>query len=131
VKAFENIFEILSNNFEISSSSRFTPLPLRVRLVICQSGTLLSVMIQYVANPFFPVPLKDMTCILKLPKDPTLLKVSPKATLNRHSQELRWHIPEIQRQGRPRRLRVQMPISSAPQYSTDQASRKKESIVKG
>ena len=76
--------------------SRFTPLPLRVRLVICQSGTLLSVMIQYVANPFLPAPLKDMACILKLPKDPTLLKVSPKATLNRHSQELRWHIPEIQ-----------------------------------
>lgn len=110
---------------------RFTPLPLRVRLVTRQSGTLLSVMIQYVANPFLPAPLKDVAFILKLPEDPTLLKVSPKATLNRHSQELRWHIPEIQLQGRPGRLRVQMPVSSAARDSADQASRKKEPNVKG
>lgn len=110
---------------------RFTPLPLRVRLVMRQSGTLLSVMIQYVANPFLPAPLKDVAFILKLPEDPTLLKVSPKATLNRHSQELRWHIPEIQLQGRPGRLRVQMPVSSAARDSADQASRKKEPNVKG
>jgi len=110
---------------------RFTPLPLRVRLVTRQSGTLLSVMIQYVANPFLSAPLKDVAFILKLPEDPTLLKVSPKATLNRHSQELRWHIPEIQLQGRPGRLRVQMPVSSAARDSADQASRKKEPNVKG
>lgn len=110
---------------------RFTPLPLRVRLVTRQSGTLLSVMIQYVANPFLPSPLKDVAFILKLPEDPTLLKVSPKATLNRHSQELRWHIPEIQLHGRPGRLRVQMPVSSATQDSTDEASHRKELNVKG
>lgn len=110
---------------------RFTPLPLRVRLVTRQSGTLLSVMIQYVANPFLPAPLKDVAFILTLPEDPTLLKVSPKATLNRHSQELRWHIPEIQLQGRPGRLRVQMPVSSPTRDSTDRASHRKEPNVKG
>ncbi|KAH7544654.1 hypothetical protein FEM48_Zijuj01G0008800 [Ziziphus jujuba var. spinosa] len=89
---------------------RLTPLPLRVRLVKRQSGTLLSVMIQYVSNPDLPAPLNNVTFVLKLPVDPSLLKVSPKAILNRSEKELKWHIPEIPLKDSPGRLRVRMPI---------------------
>ncbi|PIN14101.1 putative proline-serine-threonine phosphatase-interacting protein (PSTPIP) [Handroanthus impetiginosus] len=89
---------------------RTTPLPLRVRLVKRLSGTLLSIMIQYVSNPDVPVPLNNVTIVLKLPVDPTLLKVSPKAVLNRSERELKWHIDEIPPKGNPGRLRVRMPV---------------------
>lgn len=91
---------------------RLTPVPLRVRLVKRHTGTLLSVMIQYVSNPDLPAPLNDVTFVLKLPVDPTLLKVSPKAMLNRSERELKWHIPEIPVKGSPGRLRVRMPVDS-------------------
>lgn len=87
-----------------------TPLPLRVRLVKRHSGTLLSMMIQYVSNPDLPAPLSDVTFTLKLPVDPSLLKVSPKAVLNRSERELKWHVPEIPLKGSPGRLRVRMPV---------------------
>lgn len=89
---------------------RQTPLPLRVRLIKRLSGTLLSVMIQYVSNPDLPAPLNDVTFVLKLPVDPSLLKVSPKAVLNRSERELKWHIDEILLKGNPGRLRAQMPV---------------------
>ncbi|TXG60978.1 hypothetical protein EZV62_012341 [Acer yangbiense] len=92
---------------------RLTPLPLRVRLIKRHSGTLLSVMIQYVSNPELPMPLNDVTFVLKLPVDPTLLKVSPKAVLNRSDRELKWHVPEIPLKGSPGRLRVRMPVDSS------------------
>ncbi|XP_057967709.1 uncharacterized protein LOC131157512 [Malania oleifera] len=91
---------------------RLTPIPLRVRLIKRHSGTLLSVMIQYVSNPDLLVPLNGVTFILKLPVDPRLLKVSPKAVLNRSMRELRWHIPEIPLKGSPGRLRARMPVDS-------------------
>ncbi|KAF8400323.1 hypothetical protein HHK36_013620 [Tetracentron sinense] len=94
---------------------RLTPLPLRVRLVKRHSGTLLSVMIQYVSNPELPVPLSDVTFVLKLPVDPTLLKVSPKAALNRSERELRWHVPEIPLKSPPGQLRARMPVDSNEQ----------------
>lgn len=89
---------------------RLTPLPLRVRLVKRLSGTLLSVMIQYVSNPDLPSPLNDVTFVLKLPVDPTLLKVSPKAVLNRSEKELKWHVSEIPLKGNPGKLRARMPV---------------------
>lgn len=89
---------------------RLTPLPLRVRLLQRHSGTLLSAMIQYAVNPDLPSPLKDVTFTLKLPVDPTLLKVSPKAVLNRSEKEIKWHIPEIPLKGSPVRLRARMPV---------------------
>ncbi|KAL2464378.1 hypothetical protein Fot_52334 [Forsythia ovata] len=89
---------------------RLTPFPLRVRLIKRLSGTLLSVMIQYVSNPDLPAPLNDVTFILKLPVDPTLLKASPKAILNRSERELKWHIDEIPLKGNPGRLRARMPV---------------------
>ncbi|PKI62363.1 hypothetical protein CRG98_017169 [Punica granatum] len=92
-----------------------TPLPLRVRLMQRHSGTLLSVMIQYVSNPELPAPLKDVTFVLKLPVDPTLLKVSPKAILNRSEKELKWIISEIPLIGSPGKLRVRMPVDTSPE----------------
>ncbi|GAA0165671.1 hypothetical protein LIER_21008 [Lithospermum erythrorhizon] len=89
---------------------RLTPLPLRVRLVKRLSGSLLSVMIQYVSNPDLLVPLSNVTIVLKLPVDPTLVKVSPKAILNRSEKELKWQVEEIPLKGNPGRLRVRMPI---------------------
>lgn len=96
-----------------SLQPRLTPLPLRVRLIKRHSGTLLSVMIQYVSNPDLPVPLTDVTFVLKLPVDPSLLKVSPKAVLNRSERELKWHVKEIPQKGAPGRLRVRMPVDSS------------------
>lgn len=95
-----------------SLQPKLTPLPLRVRMVKRISGTLLSLMIQYVSNPDLPQPLKNVDFILKLPVDPTLLKVSPKAILNRTDRELKWQIPEIPLNGTPGRLRARMPIDS-------------------
>ncbi|PSS17800.1 F-BAR domain only protein [Actinidia chinensis var. chinensis] len=92
---------------------RLTPLPLRVRLIKRHSGTLLSLMLQYASNPDLPAPLTDVTFILKLPVDPTLLKVSPKAILNRSEKELKWHIDEIPLKGSPARLRARMPVDSS------------------
>ncbi|KAK4431959.1 hypothetical protein Salat_0958000 [Sesamum alatum] len=89
---------------------RMTPLPIRIRLVKRLSGTLLSIMIQYVSNSNLPVPLNNVTIVLKLPVDPTLLKVSPKAVLNRSERELKWHIDEIPLKGNPGRLRARMPL---------------------
>nr|XP_043626229.1 uncharacterized protein LOC122597729 [Erigeron canadensis] len=89
---------------------RATPLPLRVRLVKRHSGTLLSVMIQYVSNPDLPSPLTDVTFILKLPVDPTLSQVSPKAVLNRSERELQWHVQEIPLKGSPVRLRARITV---------------------
>lgn len=48
--------------------------------------------------------------ILKLPVDPTPLKVSPKAILNREERELRWHIPDIPLKGPAGKLRARMPV---------------------
>uniref|UniRef100_A0A2P2LRS3 MHD domain-containing protein n=1 Tax=Rhizophora mucronata TaxID=61149 RepID=A0A2P2LRS3_RHIMU len=92
---------------------RLTPVPLRVRLIQRHSGTLLSVMIQYTSNPDLLVPLRNVTFTLKLPVDPTLLKVSPKAVLNRSERELKWHVPEIPLRGTTGRLRARMPVDSS------------------
>ncbi|XP_061361618.1 uncharacterized protein LOC133305415 [Gastrolobium bilobum] len=92
---------------------RLTPLPLRVRLIKRHTGSLLSVMIQYASNPDLLAPLSDVTFILKLPVDPTLLKVSPKAVLNRSEKEVKWHVPEIPLKGSPGRLRARMPVDSS------------------
>lgn len=89
---------------------RATPLPLRVRLVKRHSGSLLSVMIQYAANPELSTPLSDVSFVLKLPVDPTLLKVSPKAQLSRAERELRWHVAEIPAKGAPGKLRARFPV---------------------
>ncbi|KAL1534036.1 hypothetical protein AAHA92_31440 [Salvia divinorum] len=87
-----------------------TPLPIRVRLVKRLIGTLLSVMIQYVPNPELPTLLKDVIFVMKLPVDPTLLKVSPKAVLNRAERELKWHVDEAPMKGTVGRLRARMPV---------------------
>lgn len=89
---------------------QMTPIPLRVRLVKRHVGSLLSVMIQYVSNPDLPEPLTDVTFILKLPVDPTLLNVSPKAVLNRSEKELKWHVQEIPLKGSPGKLKARMPV---------------------
>ncbi|KAL5223204.1 hypothetical protein ABZP36_027917 [Zizania latifolia] len=89
---------------------KHSPLPLRMRLVKRHNGTLLSVMIQYTSNPMLPQPLSNVTFIVKLPVDPTLLNVSPKAVLNRAERELRWHIPDIPLKGPAGRLRARMPV---------------------
>jgi hypothetical protein len=89
---------------------KHSPLPLRMRLVKRHSGTLLSVMIQYASNPMLPQPLSNVAFIVKLPVDPTLLNVSPKAVLNRAERELRWHIPDIPLKGPAGRLRARMPV---------------------
>ncbi|XP_043720597.1 uncharacterized protein LOC122668098 [Telopea speciosissima] len=90
---------------------RLTPLPLRVRLIQRHTGTLLSVMIQYASNPDLPAPLNDVTFVLKLPVEPTLLNASPRAVLNRSERELRWHVDEIPLKG-PGQLRARMPVDS-------------------
>ncbi|KAM0899606.1 hypothetical protein ACQ4PT_021202 [Festuca glaucescens] len=89
---------------------KHSPLPLRIRLVKRHSGTLLSLMIHYASNPMLPQPLSNVTFIVKLPVDPTLLNVSPKAVLNRAERELRWHISDIPLKGPAGRLRARMPV---------------------
>ncbi|XP_010913657.1 uncharacterized protein [Elaeis guineensis] len=95
---------------QYSLQPRFTPLPLRVRLVKRHSGTLFSVMIQYASNPALPAPLSNVTFIVKLPVDPTLLNVSPKAVLDRGERVLRWHVPDVPLKGPPGKLRARMPV---------------------
>uniref|UniRef100_A0A1D1Y961 SH3-containing GRB2-like protein 3-interacting protein 1 n=1 Tax=Anthurium amnicola TaxID=1678845 RepID=A0A1D1Y961_9ARAE len=95
---------------KFSLQPRFTPIPLRVRVVKRHSGTLLSVMIQYASNPELSVPLSDVTFILKLPVDPSLLTVSPKAVLSREERELRWHVSDIPLKGLSGCLRARMPV---------------------
>lgn len=104
--AKEEPFPIL----KYSLQPRLTPLPLRVRLVTRHTGTMFAVMIQYSSNPELPIPLTNVTFILKLPVDPTLLKVSPKAVLNRDEKQLKWHIPDIPLKGTPGLLRARMPV---------------------
>ncbi|KAL6001995.1 hypothetical protein ACLOJK_040559 [Asimina triloba] len=58
-----------------SLQPKHTPLPLRVRLLQRRSGTLLSLMIQYASNPELSAPLMNVAFVLKLPADPSLLKV--------------------------------------------------------
>lgn len=87
-----------------------TPLPIRIRLVKRLVGTLLSVMIQYVSNPELPASLKDVTFVMRLPVDPSLLKVSPEAVLDREKRELKWHVDEIPVKGSVGRLRARMPV---------------------
>ena len=99
---------------------RLTPLPLRVRLIKRHSGTLLSLMVQYASNPDLPAPLTDVTFVLKLPVDPTLLKVSPKAILNRSEKELKWHVEEIPLNGTPARLRARMPVDSSEEDGAEE-----------
>ncbi|KAL6980133.1 hypothetical protein U1Q18_021782 [Sarracenia purpurea var. burkii] len=99
---------------------RSTPIPLRVRLIKRHSGTLLSVLVQYVSNPDLPAPLTDVTFIVKLPVDPTLLKVSPKAILNRSERELKWHVEEIPLKGTPGRLRARMPVDSSEEDGSEE-----------
>ncbi|KAJ7979467.1 FCH domain only protein 1 [Quillaja saponaria] len=99
---------------------RLTPLPLRVRLLKRHTGTLLSVMIQYAPNPDLPAPLNDVTFILKLPVDPSLLKISPKAVLNRSEREVKWHVPEIPLKGSPGRLKARMPVDSSEEDGDDE-----------
>jgi hypothetical protein len=90
---------------------KHSPPPLRVRLVKRHSGTLLSLMIHYAPNPMLPQPLSNVTFVVKLPVDPTLLSVSPKAVLNRAERELRWHVSDIPLKGGPAgRLRARMPV---------------------
>ncbi|MCD7456506.1 hypothetical protein HAX54_031944 [Datura stramonium] len=80
---------------------RLTPLPLRIRIEQRLSGTLLLCNATARCKPDIPVPLTNVTFILKLPVDPTLLKVSPKAVLNRSERELKWHVDEIPPKGHP------------------------------
>lgn len=89
---------------------QYTPVPLRVRLLTRQSGSLFSLMIQYVANPFLPAPLREVTFSVYLPYAPSLLKMSPKGSLNRQSKEIKWHVQEVPLQGPPGCLRAQMPL---------------------
>ncbi|KAI4335422.1 hypothetical protein L6164_014067 [Bauhinia variegata] len=98
---------------------RLTPLPLRVRLVKRHTGTLLSVMIQYAINPDLITPLNDVTFTLKLPTDPTLLKVSPKAILNRSEKEVKWHVPVIPLKEPPGQLRARLPVDSSEEDAED------------
>ncbi|MCO5589106.1 hypothetical protein L7F22_043072 [Adiantum nelumboides] len=91
---------------------QYTPVPMRVRLVTRQSGSLLSLMIQYVANPFLPGPLQDVKFVVSLPYVPSLLKMSPKGLLNRHAKAISWHVQEVSLQGPPGCLRAQMPLES-------------------
>lgn len=91
---------------------RFTPLPLRIRLVTRQSGSLVSFMIQYVANPYLPAPLREVTFVVVLPFVPSLLKMSPKGSLKRHTKEIKWQVHEIPLQAAPGCLRAQMPLES-------------------
>lgn len=95
---------------KFSLQPKLTPLPLRVRLVKRHTGTLLSAMIQYASNPELPTPLTNVTFILKLPVDPTLLKVSPKAILNRGEKEIIWNVPDIPLKGPAGRLRARIPL---------------------
>eukprot|EP00897_Mesotaenium_endlicherianum_P001590 jgi/Mesen1/1459/ME000132S00410 len=89
---------------------RFTPVPLRVRFHTNRTDDALSLMIQYVANPYLAGPLTDVTFILSLPFSPASIKLNPSAVLNVVTKELRWKVPVIEPKAAPQRLRAQIPI---------------------
>ncbi|KAL3698930.1 hypothetical protein R1sor_016952 [Riccia sorocarpa] len=93
---------------------RFTPIPLRLRMVSRQNPLSLSFMIQYVANPYLPGVLADVVFIVKLPFAPSTLKMNPRGALDRNARELRWQVPQILPQASPQRLRAQLPL--APEF---------------
>ncbi|BBN17600.1 hypothetical protein MPTK1_7g15640 [Marchantia polymorpha subsp. ruderalis] len=99
---------------------RFTPIPLRLRLVSRQNPLTLSFMIQYVANPYLPGILSDVVFIVKLPFAPSTLKMAPRGALDRTSRELRWQVPQILPQASPQRLRAQLPL--APEFVSSLSS---------
>ncbi|RXH71592.1 hypothetical protein DVH24_018947 [Malus domestica] len=107
---------------------KLTPLPLRVCLMQRHTRSLLYVMIQYVSNPELPAPLTDVTFVLKLPLDLTLLKVSPKAVLSRFDKELKWHILEIPLNGSPGRLRARIPMDSNEGNGSEERNKKMKEI---
>lgn len=89
---------------------RFTPIPLRIRFHTRRSEDSLSLMIQYVANPFLSSALTNVTFIMSLPFSPASLKLNPSAVLDRITKELRWHVPVIEPKAPPQRLRAQIPV---------------------
>ncbi|CAI5516990.1 unnamed protein product [Closterium sp. Naga37s-1] len=56
---------------------RYTPIPLRLRFVTRRSDEALSLMIQYVANPYLQAPLLNVTFILSLAFSPASLRLNP------------------------------------------------------
>ncbi|KAJ3693392.1 hypothetical protein LUZ60_008872 [Juncus effusus] len=94
---------------KFSVQPKQTLLPLRVRLLKRHVGKLLTVMIQYAANPNLPAPLTNVTFVVKLPIDPSLLNVSPKGVLNREERELSWHVADVAAKGIGK-LRARMPV---------------------
>ncbi|CAI7904716.1 unnamed protein product [Closterium sp. NIES-53] len=74
---------------------RYTPIPLRLRFVTRRSDEALSLMIQYVANPYLQAPLLNVTFILSLAFSPASLRLNPEAQLDPWTKELRWHVPQI------------------------------------
>ena len=67
-------------------------------------------MIQYISNPDLQALINDLTFILKLPVDPSPLKVSHNVVLNGSQKELKWHVQEIPLKGTPRKLKAWMPV---------------------
>ncbi|KAH7292067.1 hypothetical protein KP509_29G050300 [Ceratopteris richardii] len=99
---------------------QYTPVPIRARLVTRQTGSLLSLMIQYVANPFLTTPLRDVKFSVILPYSPSLLKMSPKGLLSRQSKTISWSVQEVPLGGPPGCLRAQMPLESTSDESEDE-----------
>ncbi|CAI5483798.1 unnamed protein product [Closterium sp. Yama58-4] len=89
---------------------RYTPIPLRLRFVTRRSDEALSLMIQYVANPYLQAPLLNVTFILSLAFSPASLRLNPEAQLDPWTKELRWHVPQINSNDPPQRLRAQIPV---------------------
>ncbi|GJP49986.1 hypothetical protein CLOM_g9143 [Closterium sp. NIES-68] len=89
---------------------RYTPIPLRLRFVTRRSDEALSLMIQYVANPYLQAPLVNVTFVLSLAFSPASLRINPEAQLDPWTKELRWLIPQINPQDPPQRLRAQIPV---------------------
>ncbi|CAI5533966.1 unnamed protein product [Closterium sp. Naga37s-1] len=89
---------------------RYTPIPLRLRFVTRRSDEALSLMIQYVANPYLQAPLMNVTFILSLAFSPASLRLNPEAQLDPWTKELRWHVPQINSNDPPQRLRAQIPV---------------------
>ncbi|CAI5517353.1 unnamed protein product [Closterium sp. Naga37s-1] len=89
---------------------RYTPIPLRLRFVTRRSDEALSLMIQYVANPYLQAPLLNVTFILSLAFSPASLRLNPEAQLDPWTKELRWHVPQITSNDPPQRLRAQIPV---------------------
>lgn len=87
---------------------RFTPVPLRVRLVTTNDHTSITFMIQYIANPYLAGVLKDVAFMASLPSSPTFVKMSPHGYLNRKDKQIKWVVPEITASSQGR-LRAQVP----------------------